>query len=338
MKAMRLVFTVLLVLLTASTASATTLEQVKSRGFVKVGVNMGLPGFASPDKAGNWSGLDVDFGHAVAAAVLGDSNKVRYTPLSAKERFTALQSGEVDVLSRNTTWTMGRDTATGISFVGVNYYDGSGFMVKKSLGVKGVLELKGATLCVTTGSSNEIDLADFFRANKIPYKVATYESTDAIVTAYEAGRCDAYTGDRSGLAAQRLKTKNPEEHVLLPEIISKEPLGPAVRKGDGQWFDIVRWTLYAMIEAEERGITSGNIDQLKTTSTDPNVRRFLGVEGDLGSGVGLSKDWAYNIIKQVGNYGEVFDRHLGSQSPFKMERGLNALWKNGGLMYAIPLR
>ncbi|MEW6263189.1 MAG: amino acid ABC transporter substrate-binding protein [Thermodesulfobacteriota bacterium] len=328
----------LAVAFTCWTASAGTLEQIKERGFVKAGVNVGLPGFSFPDKTGNWSGLDVDFARAVAAAVLGDKDKVRFTPLSGKERFTALQSGEVDLLSRNTTWSMQRDTSLGLNFVGVIFYDGTGFMVKKDLGLKNALELKGATVCVNTGTSNEVDMADFFRAHKIEYKAATFESVDAIVTAFESGRCDAYCGDRSGLAAQRLKMKNPELFVLLPDVISKEPLGPVVRHGDDQWFDIVKWTLFAMIDAEERGITSTNIDQIKATSSDPNVRRILGLEGDLGPGTGLSKDWAYRIIKQVGNYGEIFNKNFGPQTPFKMERGLNALWLKGGLIYAPPLR
>lgn len=317
---------------------AGTLEQVKKRGVVITGVNVGMPGFSYPDKQGNWSGLDVDFGHAIAAAVLGDATKVRFVPLSGKERFTALQSGEVDLLARNSTWTMSRDTALGFHFSGIYFYDGSGFMVKKDSGVKRALDLKGATICVNTGTSNEQDLADFFRMHKIPYKAVTFESVDAIVTAYEAGRCDAFAGDTSGLAGERLKTKNPEQHVILPDLISKEPYALVVRHGDDQWFEIVKWSLFAMIEAEEQGITSKNVDQIKAGASDPNVRRILGLEGDLSAGIGLSNTWAYNIIKQVGNYAEIFNKNLGPQSPLKMDRGLNKLWKDGGLLYAPPLR
>ena len=319
-------------------AQASTLSDIKSKGFVQCGVSQGLPGFSNPDQSGNWVGLDVDVCRAVAAAVFGDAGKVKYTPLSAKERFTALQSGEVDMLSRNTTWTLVRDTALGLNFAGVNYYDGQGFMVRKDLGVKSAKELAGAAVCVNIGTTTELNMADFFRANNMDYKPVVFEKADEVVAAYDAGRCDVYTTDRSGLAAQRLKLKNPDAHVVLPETISKEPLGPVVRHGDDQWLDIVKWTLYLMIEAEEYGISSANVDDKRANSKDPVARRILGVEGDMGKNLGLSNDWGYNIIKQVGNYGEVYARHVGPDTPLNLERGVNAQWKDGGLIYAMPVR
>ncbi len=317
---------------------AGTLDDVKRKGFVQCGVSQGLPGFSNPDEKGNWTGIDVDVCRAVAAAVFGNANKVKYTPLSAKERFTALQSGEIDMLSRNTTWTLVRDTALGLNFAGVNYYDGQGFMVPKKLGIKSAKELAGASVCVNIGTTTELNMADFFRANKMDYKPVVFEKADEVVAAYDAGRCDVYTTDRSGLAAQRLKLKDADAHMVLPEIISKEPLGPVVRHGDDQWFDIVKWSLYAMIEAEEYGVNSKNAKKLKRKTNDPVVKRLLGIEGDMGKNLGLSTDWAYNIIKQVGNYGEIYDRNVGPNTPLKLERGANALWKNGGLQYAMPVR
>jgi general L-amino acid transport system substrate-binding protein len=329
--------------LAAAAASGTAqagaiFNAVKNKGFVQCGVSTGLAGFSNPDDAGNWSGLDVDLCRAVAAAVFGDADAVKFTPLTSKERFTALQSGEVDVLSRNTTWTLNRDSALGLDFVGVNYYDGQGFMVPKSLGVKSALELDGASVCVQTGTTTELNLADYFRANNMSFTPVVFERPDEARTAYEQGRCDAYTTDASGLYAQRTGLSNPDEHIVLPEIISKEPLGPVVRHGDNEWGDVVRWTLYAMVNAEELGVTSQNVDDMKANSTSPDVRRLLGVEGDMGQGLGVPNDWGYQIVKQVGNYGESFDRNVGMSTPLKIERGLNAQWKDGGLQYAMPVR
>ena len=321
----------------AATASADTLDNVKKKGFVQCGVNQGLAGFSSPDDKGNWSGLDVDFCRAIAAAVFGDATKVKYRPLSAKERFTALQSGEIDVLSRNTTWTLIRDSTLGLDFVGVTYFDGQGFMVRKKLGVKSVKELDGASICVNLGTTTELNLADYFRANNLKYKLVAYEKMDEVNTAYDTGRCDAITTDHSGLYSDRTRLKNPDEHVILPEVISKEPLGPAVRQGDQKWEDIARWVLYAMLEAEEVGVTSANVDQMKT-SANPGIKRLLGIEGDMGKNLGLDNAWAYNIIKNVGNYGESFEKHLGSGSKLKIARGQNNLWTKGGLQYSMPIR
>jgi len=321
----------------AGVSQAATLEDVKAKGHVQCGVSQGLPGFSNPDASGNWTGLDVDVCRAIAAAVFGDAGKVKYTPLSAKERFTALQSGEVDLLSRNTTWTLVRDTALGLNFAGVNYYDGQGFMVPKALGVKSAMELAGAAVCVNIGTTTELNMADFFRGNGMDYKPVVFEKADEVVAAYDSGRCDVYTTDQSGLAAQRLKLKDPDAHIVLPEVISKEPLGPVVRHGDDKWFDIVKWSLYAMIEAEEYGITSANADEMRD-SKNPAVKRLLGTEGELGGNLGLPNEWSYNIIKQVGNYGEMFERHVGPNTPLQLPRGVNAGWKDGGLMYAMPAR
>jgi general L-amino acid transport system substrate-binding protein len=322
----------------STAAWAGTVDDVRGKGHVQCGVSQGLPGFSNPDEQGNWTGLDVDVCRGVAAAVLGDASKVKFTPLSAKERFTALQSGEVDMLSRNTTWTLVRDSALGLNFAGVNYYDGQGFMARKDLGVKSALELDGASVCVNIGTTTELNLSDYFRANGISFNPVVFEKADEVVAAYDAGRCDVYTTDQSGLAAQRVKLKEPNAHMILPEIISKEPLGPVVRHGDDQWLDVVKWTLYAMIEAEELGVTSKNVDQMKGSSTNPNVKRLLGTEGDLGKNLGLSSDWAFNIVKQVGNYGESYERHVGPNTTLGLERGLNALWKDGGLQYSMPAR
>ncbi len=313
-------------------------DGVKQKGFVQCGVNVGLAGFSNPDDAGDWSGIDVDICRALAVAVFGDPKAVKFTPLTSKERFTALQSGEIDVLSRNTTWTLNRDSAQGLDFVGVTYYDGQGFMVPKSLGVKSALELDGASVCVQTGTTTELNLADYFRANNMSYTPVVFERGDEARTAYDQGRCDTLTTDQSGLYAERIGLAKPDDHIVLPEVISKEPLGPAVRHGDNQWGDVVRWTLYALLEAEELGINSQNVDDEKASSTNPNVRRLLGVEGDMGQGLGLPADFGYQVVKQVGNYGEIFERNIGMGSPLKIERGLNALWTDGGLQYAMPVR
>jgi general L-amino acid transport system substrate-binding protein len=321
----------------AASASAGTLDDVKGKGFLQCGVSQGLPGFSNPDEQGNWTGIDVDVCRAVAAAIFGDASKVKFTPLSAKERFTALQSGEVDMLSRNTTWTLVRDTALGLNFAGVNYYDGQGFMVRKDLGVKSAKELDGASVCVNIGTTTELNLSDYFRANNMKFKPVVFEKADEVVAAYDSGRCDVYTTDRSGLAAQRIKLKDPSANMILPETISKEPLGPVVRQGDDQWFDLVKWSLFAMVQAEELGVTSKNVEQM-TTSDNPSIKRLLGTEGDMGKNLGVGDDWGYNIVKQVGNYGESYDRYVGPKTSLGLERGLNALWKDGGLQYAMPIR
>ncbi|HYN39403.1 MAG TPA: amino acid ABC transporter substrate-binding protein, partial [Rhodospirillales bacterium] len=315
-----------------------TLDAVKARGELVCGVHTALFGFSAPDDKGVWRGIDVDVCRAVAAAVFGDDKKVKYVPLSAQARLTALQSGEIDLLSRNTTWTLTRDTANGLNFTGINYFDGQGFMVPKKLGLNSAKQLSGATVCVQTGTTTELNLADFFRANKMDLKPVTIEKYEEVTGAFLAGRCDAITSDASQLAAIRANdTPNPADFVILPELISKEPLGPSVRQGDDQWFDVVKWTLFAMIEAEERGLAAANVEAgLK--STDPNVQRLLGVTGDLGKGMGLDNKWAYNIIKLVGNYGESFERNVGMGSKLQLPRGLNAQWTSGGLMYSPPIR
>jgi general L-amino acid transport system substrate-binding protein len=322
---------------TAGVTSAQTLDKVKKAGTLSCGVNTGLAGFSAPDDKGNWTGLDVEYCRAVAAAVLGDAKKVRFVPTTAKERFTALQSGEIDVLSRNTTWTLARDSSLGLSFVGVNYYDGQGLMVKKALNVKSGKELDGASVCVQTGTTTELNLADYFRVNKMAYKPVVFEKPEETIAAYQAGRCDVYTTDASGLYAQRLQMQKPDDHMVLPEIISKEPLGPSVRQGDSQWFTIVKWVHYALLNAEEAGITKGNVDKMME-STNPDVRRILGKEGEFGTGIGLNGDWAFQIIKQVGNYGEIFDSTVGAGSRINIARGQNNLWTKGGLQYAPPIR
>ena len=319
-------------------ATAGTLGDVKKKGFIQCGVSQGVPGFSSPDQAGNWTGIDVDMCRAVSAAVFGDADKVKYTPLSAKERFTALQSGEIDILSRNTTWTLARDSALGLNFVGVNYFDGQGFMVRKDLGVKSARELAGVAVCVLIGTTTELNLSDFFRVNNMDFKPVKFETTEEVIAAYDAGRCDVYTADRSALAAQRLKLKNAAEHMVLPETISKEPLGPAVRHGDDQWYDIVKWSLFLMVEAEEYGVTQANVDKLKAGTKNPVQRRILGIVGDLGKNLGVSNDWGYQIIKQVGNYGDVYERNVGPNTPVGLERGINAQWRDGGIQYAMPVR
>jgi general L-amino acid transport system substrate-binding protein len=323
--------------LAASAASAQTLNTIKQRGVVNCGSNGTLAGFGLPDAQGRWTGLDVDFCRALAAAIFNDANKVKFVPLTAKDRFTALQSGEVDVLARNTTWTSSRDTQLGLNFTAINYFDGQGFIVRKQLKVNSALELGDAAVCVQQGTTTELNLADYFRANKMKLKTVTFATATEAVKAYDAGRCDAYTTDASGLAGERLRLANVDDHVILPEIISKEPLGPAVRHGDDQWFDIVKWTHYAMVNAEELGITQANVDEQKKAD-NPDVKRLLGTEGKYGEALGLTDDWAYRIIKLVGNYGEVFERNVGQGSPLKIARGLNGLWTKGGLQFAPPIR
>ena len=327
-------FLLLLALAQAALAQS-TLQAVRSRGFVQCGVNTGLAGFSLADSKGVWHGIDVDVCRAVAAAVFGDASKVRYTPLTAQQRFTALQSGEVDILSRNTTWTITRDTSLGLNFVGINYYDGQGFMVPKKLGVKSAKDLNGATVCVQPGTTTELTLADYFRASHMSFKPLVIEKLEEVMSAYLSGRCDVLTTDHSGLVALRAtRVPNPSDHIILPEIISKEPLGPAVRHGDDRWFDIVKWSLFAMIDAEELGLTSKNIDA-ERRSANPAIQRFVGTSGDIGGMLSLDDKWAYDIVKQVGNYGESFDANL---KPLGFERGLNRLWSQGGLMYAPPFR
>jgi general L-amino acid transport system substrate-binding protein len=315
-------------------AQATAAAVIK-KGFLQCGVNTGLAGFSQPDGNGEWHGIDVDLCRAVAAALLGDARKVRYTPLNAQQRFTALQSGEIDILSRNTSWTLARDAGLGINFAGINYYDGQGFMVPKKRGVKSAAQLNGATICVQPGTTTELNLADYFRAKNMKFKPVVIEKMEEVLKAYFAGRCDVYSTDVSGLIAGRAsRAANASEHVILPEVISKEPLGPAVRHGDDLWLDQVKWSLFAMIDAEDLGLSSKNLDQ-QIKGGNPVVQRFAGSTGELGKGLGFDKRWAYNIVKQVGNYGESFERHL---TPIGVERGLNKLWKQGGLMYAPPLR
>ena len=318
-------------------AAGDTLALVRNRGELICGVNEGLPGFSNPDDKGRWSGIDVDYCRAVASAIFDDPTKVKFRPLNAKDRFTALQSGEIDILSRNTTWTMSRDTQLGLDFAGVDYYDGQGFIVHKDSGIESAEGLDGATICTQTGTTTELNLADYFRSRGLRYKVLSYEKNDEALAAYDNHRCDAYTTDASGLAAVRLKMKNPEQHRILPEIISKEPLGPAVRQGDPQWADIARWTLFALVNAEELGVTSKNVEEMKK-SDSPRVRRLLGVEGAFGHAIGLSDDWVVRIVRHVGNYGEIFERNVGKETPLGIERGLNALWNKGGIMYAPPIR
>lgn len=323
--------------LSAGVANAGTLDDVKAKGFVQCGVSQGLPGFSNPDSSGNWSGLDVDLCRGVATAIFGDPSKVKYTPLSSKERFTALQSGEIDMLSRNTTWTATRDTSLGLNFAGVNYYDGQGFMVRKSLGVKSALELSGASICTNTGTTTELNVADYFVSNKLEYELVAFEKADEVVAAYDSGRCDVYTTDQSGLYAQRNKLTNPGEHVVLPEIISKEPLGPVVRQGDDGWFNLVKWTHNCMVNAEELGVTSANVEDMKK-SENPGILRLVGAKGSFGENMGVSNSWCADIVKNVGNYGESFERNVGPNTPLKISRGLNDLWSRGGLQYAPPIR
>jgi general L-amino acid transport system substrate-binding protein len=322
----------------AVSAQAGTLEDVKGKGSLTCGVSVGLPGFSNPDDKNNWTGLDVDVCRAVAAAVLGDASKVKYIPLTAKERFTALQSGEIDVLSRNTTWTLSRDASLGLNFAGVDYYDGQGFMVTKALGVKSAKELDGASVCIQAGTTTELNLADYFREHGMKYSAVVFDTSDQTVQGFESGRCDMLTSDQSQLYALRIKLADPSTAIVLPEVISKEPLGPVVRQGDDAWFNIVKWSLYAMVNAEEMGLTMANVDDQKANGTNPGVKRVLGTEGEAGAQLGLDAEWAYRIIKQVGNYGESFERNVGMGSPLMIARGQNDLWSRGGLQYAPPIR
>ncbi|MBW2564219.1 MAG: amino acid ABC transporter substrate-binding protein [Deltaproteobacteria bacterium] len=331
------VVAVALVLITAGTAMAGTLADVRAKGFIQAGVNGDLFGFGKPDEKGVWRGLDVETARAIAVAVFGDKNKVKFTPLTAKTRFTALQSGEIDVLTRNCTQTLGRDTALGLDFCQVNYYDGQGFLIPKKLGVKSAKELDGATVCVLPGTTTEMNVADYFRTNGMKMKAVVIENTAELAKAFFAGRCDCLTSDASQLASTRSVAPNPKDYIVLPEIISKEPLAPAVRHGDNQWKDIVNYSVLAMINAEEMGITSKNVDKM-LKSKDPKIKRFLGVSPGNGKALGIDEKFAYNIIKQVGNYGEVFERNVGVNTPLGIQRGLNALWTNGGLMYSPPFK
>jgi general L-amino acid transport system substrate-binding protein len=314
-----------------------TLSKTIKQDHVKCGVSQGLPGFSNADAAGNWTGIDVDVCRAVAAAVLGDSGKVKFTPLTAKERFTALSSGEVDVLARNTTWTLSRDVDLNLTFVGVNFYDGQGFMVRKDSGITSTSQFKnGISACTNIGTTTELNMRDFFNSKGISYEPVAFEKADEVVAAYDSGRCDTYTTDKSGLAAQRTKMTNPDDHVVLPETISKEPLGPVVRQGDAVWEDIVRWSLNVMIEAEEYGINSANADMMKT-SENPQIKRLVGSEGELGAAFGLDNDWSLRIIKQVGNYGESYKRNI-ADTGILPDRGPNQIWTKGGLLYVPPAR
>lgn len=320
-----------------SAQAGQTLNAVKKKGYVQCGVNTGVTGFASLNSKGIWEGIDVDVCRAVAAAVFGDAKKVKFTPLNTQQRFTALQSGEIDLLARNTTETLSRDTALGFNFTAVNYYDGQGFMVPKSLGVKSAKDLEGATVCMQPGTTTEKNLSDYFRANKMKFKPLVMEDMPSLRAAFFAGRCDVYTTDRSGLAVLRSQAKNPANYQILPDTISKEPLSPLVRHGDDEWLDVIRWSQYAMINAEELGVTSKNVDDM-AKSTNPKIKRLLGVIPDAGKALGLNPKWAHNIIKQVGNYGESFERNVGANSPLKLDRGLNKLWTQGGILYAPPIR
>jgi general L-amino acid transport system substrate-binding protein len=318
-------------------AQSGTLDQVRTRGHLVCGVNTGLAGFSAPDDRGRWTGIDVDFCRAVAAAIFKDGERVRFVPLNAKERFTALQSGEVDILSRNTTWTMSRDTSLGLNFTGVLYYDGQAFMARRALRLKTAADLAKASICVQSGTTNELNLADYFETRGLKYRPVVYERLVEVLGAYTSGRCDAFTTDSSQLISERTRLPDPDTHEMLPDLISKEPLGPVVRQGDAGWSNIVRWTLFAMINAEELGVTRGNVEEMRTSS-NPEIRRMLGTEGGFGRSIGLDNDWVVSIITAIGNYGESFERNLGQGSPLKIARGRNALWKDGGLMYAPPIR
>lgn len=321
----------------SASAFAGTLDDVKAKGFVQCGVSTGLAGFSIANEKGEWTGFDVDFCRALASAIFNDPQKVKFTPLNATERFTALQSGEIDVLSRNTTWTMTRDTSLGLKFAGVTYYDGQGFLVRKSLNVSSALQLSGATACTETGTTTELNLSDFFRSKGMKFELVSFGKNDEAVKGYDSGRCDIYTTDASGLYATRLRLTNPADHIVLPEIISKEPLGPVVRQGDDAWFNVVKWTYFATLSAEELGVTQKNVDE-QLNSANPEVKRLLGKDGKFGEGIGLTNAWALQIIKNVGNYGEIFERNVGVNTPLKISRGVNALWSKGGLQYSPPIR
>ena len=314
-----------------------TMDQVKKRGQLVCGVNPGIAGFGLPDDKGAWTGFDVDFCRAVASAIFNDPTKVRFVPLTAKDRFTALQSGEIDILSRNTTYTQSREVGQGLEFGAVTYYDGQGFMVRKKLNVASALELSGASVCVQQGTTTELNLADFYRTHSMKYESVVFATSDEAIKAYDSGRCDAFTTDVSQLYAERTKLGAPDDHIVLPEVISKEPLGPAVRQGDDQWYNVVKWVHYAMVNAEEADVGSKTVDD-KIKEPNPNTKRLLGTEGNFGEGLGLTADWAYRVIKNVGNYGEIFEKNLGDSSKLKIKRGVNALWTKGGLQYGPPIR
>lgn len=318
-------------------ASADTLDDVKARGYIQCGTDQNTPGFGMLDGSNNWAGLDVDFCRAMAAAIFNDASKVRYTPLSNADRFKALSSGAVDVLARETTWTIDRDTSLGISFVGTLYYDGQGFLVSTASGITSALQLSGKRVCVQTETTTELNVTDYFASHNMDYKPVTFDSDAEAVKAFQDGRCDVYTADSSVLAGNRAQFANPDDYIILPEIISKEPLGPSVREGDPVWFNITRWTYFAMLEAEDLGVSSTNVDDM-LASDNPAIKRLLGVEGDFGTPIGLDKDWAYRIVKLVGNYAEIFNRNVGPDSPLHLQRGLNALWKDGGIQYSPPIR
>jgi general L-amino acid transport system substrate-binding protein len=321
----------------SATATAQTLKAVKDRGSLACGVSQGLYGFSAPDDKGSWSGFDVDLCRAIAAAIFNDPGKVKYVPLSASERFAALKSGAIDVLSRNTTWTMSRETELGLSFVAVSYYDGQGFLVRAALNVESALELGDKTVCTQTGTTTELNLAEYFRSNHMKYQLVALPTADETLKAYESGRCEVFTSDVSQLYAERLKLARIGDHVILPDIISKEPLGPMVRQGDDQWFNLVKWTYFAMVNAEELGVSSATMGEA-LQSEKPAVKRLVGTEGDFGEQIGLTKDWAARIIKLVGNYDEVFERNIGTGSKLGIPRGINNLWSNGGIQYAPPIR
>lgn len=337
MKRLSFLFPLAMSVAFAGVAQAGTLDDVKARGSILCGVSGGLAGFSQPDDKGNWTGIDVDFCRAIAAAVFNDPTKVKFLPLTAKDRFTALQSREIDVLSRNTTWTSSRDTSLGLNFAGVVYYDAQGFMVRKAAKVSSALELSNTTVCVQSGTTTQLNLGDYFRSNNMKYEAVVFNTADEVIKAYESGRCDVFTTDVSQIYAERLKLSKPDDHMILPELISKEPLGPVVRHGDDQWFDIVKWVLFAMINAEEYDISQKTIDQ-RLKSDRPDVKRLLGIEGNYGEQLGLTNDWVVRVIRHVGNYGEIFDRNVGANSRLKIERGLNKLWSKGGIQYAPPVR
>ncbi|MBX3535372.1 MAG: amino acid ABC transporter substrate-binding protein [Xanthobacteraceae bacterium] len=337
MKRLSFLFPLAMSVAFAGVAQAGTLDDVKARGSILCGVSGGLAGFSQPDDKGNWTGIDVDFCRAIAAAIFNDPTKVKFLPLTAKDRFTALQSREIDVLSRNTTWTSSRDTSLGLNFVGVVYYDAQGFMVRKAAKVSSALELSNTTVCVQSGTTTQLNLGDYFRSNNMKYEAVVFNTADEVIKAYESGRCDVFTTDVSQIYAERLKLSKPDDHMILPELISKEPLGPVVRHGDDQWFDIVKWVLFAMINAEEYDISQKTIDQ-RLKSDRPDVKRLLGIEGNYGEQLGLTNDWVVRVIRHVGNYGEIFDRNVGANSRLKIERGLNKLWSKGGIQYAPPVR
>ncbi|OIQ20563.1 MAG: amino acid ABC transporter substrate-binding protein [Bacteriovorax sp. MedPE-SWde] len=327
----------ILALLSTSIFAGKTLDAIKKRGSLKCGVSTGLPGFSYPDSKGNWVGIDVDFCKALSIAIFGNGSRVKYVSLNAQQRFTALQSGEIDVLSRNTTNTLSRDTSTGLNFTTPLYYDGQAFMVRKKSGITSAKQLNGASVCTQQGTTTELNMSDYFRANRMKLRPVVFESNDEVVQSFVKGRCDAFTTDASGLAAERSKFKKPEDFVILPEIISKEPLAPAVRQGDDEWFDIVKWTMFALIQAEELGLNSKNVDTFKK-SKDPRIKRFLGRTPGVGKSINLDEKWAYNVVKKLGNYGEIYEANIGMNSPLKLKRGLNSLWTNGGLMYSPPFR